>query len=145
MLKTNSGSTVLILRSNLVTVTYGTRKTFFLSQSEKSMKSDAMLLVAKIQIICPNMHTKQIKSRDRRNCLAMSYLSPKMSFLANSTPSRTTTRTIFTDGFCNKQTDWHYDGPDSRNNTVHERRPTTNHFFKTLLFNNILTREGFRP
>lgn len=89
------------------------------------------------------MHTN--KSRDRRNCLAMSYLSPKMSFLANSTPSRTTTRTIFTDGFCNKQTDWHYDGPDSRNNTVHERRPTTNHFFKTLLFNNILTREGFRP
>lgn len=33
---------------------------------------------------------------------------PKMSFLAKSTPSRTTTRTIFTDGFCNKQTDWHY-------------------------------------
>ena len=47
MLKTNSGSTVLILRSNLnlVTVTYGTRKTFFLSQSENPMKSDAMLLV----------------------------------------------------------------------------------------------------
>lgn len=89
------------------------------------------------------MHTN--KSRDRRNCLAMSYLSPKMSFLANSTPSRTTTRTIFTDGFCNKQTDWHYDGPDSRNNTVHERRPTTNHFFKMLLFNTKLTREGFRP
>lgn len=48
------------------------------------------------------------------------------------------------DSIIHKQTGIN-DSPDSRNNAVDERRTTTNHMCKTLLFHNILTREGFRP
>ena len=51
------------------------------------------------------------------------------------------------DSVINKQTGTIMSGFKKQQHSynVDERRATTKHIFKTLLFNNILTREGFRP
>lgn len=58
-----------------------------------------------VNIIWPKYNLPNAKNK-LRNTSTMSYLRPNMSFLANSTPCITTTRTILMWEFCNKQTDW---------------------------------------